>query len=151
FTSVLPRALTFESNKALYTWAFYDSLSYDSSQLGIGLVPAPGVSLEEAEAALDEAIAAFMEEGVDTEQFERVKFQLRASLIYAEDSVQGLARRYGNALTSGLTVDDVEAWPEVLAAVTPEDVMAAAERVFDRSRSVTGWARPATPAEEVTQ
>jgi zinc protease len=37
--------------------------------------------------------------------------------------VQGLARSYGVALTSGLTVEDVEAWPDVLAAVTIDEVM----------------------------
>ena len=60
-------------------------------------------------------------------------------MIYAEDDIDGLARRYGEALTTGLTVEDVEAWPDILAAVTEEDVMAAARQVFDRRRAVTGW------------
>ena len=38
-----------------------------------------------------------------------------------------------------VTVADVQAWPDVLQAVTPEDVMAAAREVFDRRRAVTGW------------
>jgi leucyl-tRNA synthetase len=33
----------------------------------------------------------------------------------------------------------VQAWPDVLKATTAEDIMAAAERVFDRRRAVTGW------------
>ena len=110
----------------------------------------PGVSLQEAEAALDRAVAEFMTEGVDPAQLARIKMQLRASLIYAEDSIQGLARRYGAALTSGLTVADIQQWPDILQAVTEEDVLAAAERVFDRKRSVTGWlVQPG--AGEVTQ
>ena len=76
--------------------------------------------------------------------------QMRASQIYAEDSVEGIARRYGAALTSGLTLQDVEAWPDILQAVTEEDVMAAARRVFNRKQSVTGWLqKPQTT--EVTQ
>jgi zinc protease len=43
------------------------------------------------------------------------------------------------ALTSGLTVDDVEAWPDVLAAVTIDEVMEEARRLFNDTRSVTGY------------
>lgn len=117
------------------------------------IVPTPDVSLEDAEAALDGAIAEFMDEGVDQEQFDRLKSQLRASLIYDEDNIEGLARRYGELLTLGLTLDDIQAWPDVLGAVTPDDVMAAARAVFDKSNAVTGWLMPDAPqaATEVTQ
>ncbi len=138
-TSVLARKLQFQTQTALYTAAFYDDMSYDDSTFGLAIVPVPGVSLEEAEAALDGAVAEFLEEGIDDAQFERVKFQLRAAQIYAEDSVSSLARLYGSGLTAGLTVEDIEAWPEVLQAVTQEDVLAAAARVFDRRRAVTGF------------
>ncbi len=101
---------------------------------------------------MDRVIAQFMETGVDPEQFARIKMQIRASEIYDRDSVQGTARRYGAALTSGLTIADVQAWPDVLQAVTPEDVMAAAEMVFDRRKSVTGYLlRAEAPSDEVTQ
>ena len=42
-------------------------------------------------------------------------------------------------MTQGLTVEDVQAWPDILQAVTAEDIMAAAEMVFDRNNSVTAW------------
>ncbi|WP_425051415.1 M16 family metallopeptidase [Psychromarinibacter sp. S121] len=151
FTSVLPRKLVFEDQKALYTWAYYSPLSLKETTFGLGIMPSPGVSLEDAETAIDVALAEFMEDGIDPDQFERVKFQLRAAHIYAEDSTEGMARRYGAALTSGLTVADIEAWPDVLAAVTVEDVMAVAASVLDKRSSVTGWARPPQPEQEVTQ
>lgn len=149
-TSVLGQKLQFQEQKAIYTSAFYQSLGYDDTSFGLVIVPVPGLSLQEAEAAMDRAIAEFMEEGIDSEQFRRIKMQMRASQIYAEDSVEGIARRYGAALTSGLTLQDVEAWPDILQAVTEEDVMAAARRVFNRKQSVTGWLqKPQTT--EVTQ
>ena len=39
----------------------------------------------------------------------------------------------------GLTVADVQAWPDILQAVTEEDVIAVARDVFDKRRAVTGW------------
>ena len=151
-TSVLSTKLQFEDPKAVHTGAFYDGVSYDETNFGLIIVPAQGVTLEEAEAALDEAVADFIDEGVDPEQLERIKFQLRAQQIYARDNADGLARRYGEALTSGLTVEDVQAWPDVLQAVTEEDILNAARMVFDRDKAVTGYLmQPETGAPEVTQ
>lgn len=138
-TSVLPRKLQFDTQKAVYTSAFYGGTSLDDTTFGLIIVPAQGVGLAEAEEALDQAVAEFMEEGVDPEQLERIKMQIRASLIYEQDNIQSLARTYGVALTSGLTVEDVQAWPDVLKSITGEEIIAAAERVFDRKNAVTGW------------
>ncbi|NUB44922.1 insulinase family protein [Fertoebacter nigrum] len=138
-TSVLARALQFGDAKAVYTSAFYDGSSLDQGTFGLAIVPVPGVSLQEAEDAMDAVVAQFLKDGVEPEAFARIKTQLRAADIYARDNVDGLARRYGEALTTGLTVQDVQDWPAILQAVTPEDVMAAAEMVLDRRRAVTGW------------
>ena len=97
------------------------------------------MTLEEAEAALDTTLAAFLETGVDTGQLDRIKRQLRADQIYARDDAERVANRYGRALAIGLTVEDVQAWPDILDAVTADDIMAAAREVFDKRRSVTGW------------
>ena len=138
-TSVLGRQMEFEDRSAIYTSAWYSGLSLDQTTFGLAVVPADGVTLDEAEADMDATIAAFIEEGVDPEQLDRIKRQVRAGYIYAEDDVTSLARRYGSGLTSGLTVEDIEAWPDVLDAVTGEDIVAAAKMVFDARQSVTGY------------
>ncbi|WP_375687459.1 M16 family metallopeptidase [Pseudooceanicola sp. LIPI14-2-Ac024] len=138
-TSVLSEKLQFGNKKALYASAYYSGLSLDDTTFGIYIVPAEGVTLEEGEAALDQAIAEFLQEGVDPEQLARIKLQLKASEIYMRDDVGALARQYGAALTQGLTIQDVQDWPEALAAVTEDDIMAAARAVFDKDKSVTGW------------
>lgn len=137
-TSVLNRKLQFETQTAVYTSAFYSGTSLDDTTFGLVIVPSDGIDLAQAEAALDRAIAEFIEEGVNTAQLDRIKFQMRAQQVYARDSVNALARRYGAALTSGLTVEDVQEWPDILQAVTEEDILAAAARVFDRTAAVTG-------------
>ncbi len=146
-TSVLAEKLQFERQIAVFTGAYYGGTSLDDTDFSFIVVPAPGVTLEQAEAALDETLAAFLETGVDAEQLDRIKMQMRASQIYARDNVEALANRYGRALTQGLTVEDVQAWPDILQAVTPDDVMAAARTLLDRRKSVTGYLK----GEEVTQ
>ena len=104
-------------------------------------MPVEGVSLEEAESLLDEAVAEFLEEGVDAEELERIKTRIRAAEIYARDDISNLANLYGAALTAGLSVEDVDAWPDILQEVTEEDIISAARRHLDRRRAVTGFAR----------
>jgi zinc protease len=137
-TSVLARELRVEEDFALDVGAFYGDTALDASTFGIYVTPNPGVSLDEAEARLDAALERFLEEGPDPEQLERIKTQLRAAEIYAQDNLHGRARRVGVALTSGLTVEDVRGWPAALEAVTAEDVLAAA-RTLRLEASVTGW------------
>jgi zinc protease len=103
------------------------------------VVPLPEVSLKDAEAALDGVLAKFLTEGVDSAEFARIKAQVRAADIYADDSTQGLAQKYGAALAVGLGTQDVQDWPKVLDAVSEADVMAIARRVLVPEQSVTGW------------
>ena len=138
-TSVLTQKLQFETSTAVYAAAFYDGLSLDDSSFGFAVVPSAEVTLQAAEEALDQALADFFEAGVDLEQLERIKTQFAASDIYARDNVQGLANSYGAALTSGLGLSDIHAWPDIIQAVTAEDIMAAAKDVLRDAGSVTGW------------
>lgn len=150
-TSVLGRKLQFETQKAIYTSAYYDGTSLDQTTFGLVIVPSAGIGLTEGETLLDKAIAEFIEEGVDAEQFARIKMQLRADLIYEQDNVQSLAYRYGEALTSGLTIKDVQDWPDVLQAVTADEVIAAAALLQDKTQAVTGWLTNPAAQQEVSQ
>ncbi len=151
-TSVMTEKLQFDSQIAVQSAAWYDGISLDDTKFTLLLVPVPGTPLAEAEAAMDAVIAEFLDVGVDADQLERIKMQLRAAQVYMRDDVNGLANRYGAALTSGLTVQDVQDWPEVLQNVTAEDVMQAARELFVDENSVTGFlSGPETDTPEVTQ
>ena len=138
-TSVLGKALQLDDPIAVSVGAFYSATSLDPESFGVYIIPADGVSLEDAEAKLDEVLNKFLIDGPDPAHLERIKTQIRASEIYALDDQNGLARRYGAALSIGLTVEDIANWPVALNAVTAEDVMTAAREVLDPRNSVTGW------------
>lgn len=150
-TSAMGRQLQVEEKIAIASATFYGGLGLDVRTFGVYAVPAPGVDLATVEDGVDRAIARFIEEGPDPAHLERIKTQIRADEIYGLDDQQGRARRYGAALTSGLTVADVEAWPDVLSAVTAQDVVEAAQQVLDKRRSVTGWLMGEEDAAEVVQ
>ena len=146
-TSVLTQKLQFEEQIAVQSSAWYSGTALDNSTFSLAVVPVEGMSLVEAEAALDKAIAEFLDEGVNEDQLARLKMQLRAARIYASDDVQALANRYGRALAVGLSVEDIQAWPDIIDAVTADEIMSAARDVFQARNSVTGW----LTASEVSQ
>jgi zinc protease len=138
-TSYLTEKLQFDTQVAVYSGAFYSGVSLDDTTFDLIVVPGPDVGLQQVEDAMDAALASFMQDGVDAEQLERIKLQLRAQQIYARDDADGVANRYGAALASGLTVADVQDWPDTLQAVTADDIMAVAKKVLRIEGSVTGW------------
>lgn len=149
-TSVLARALQFDRQVAVYSSAFYDGTGIDDATFGLVVVPAPDVMLETIEADMDAVIADFLKTGPDPAALERIRMQVRAADIYDRDDIFALANRYGEGLTVGLSIEDIESWDEALASVTEADVMAVAEKVFDRRNAVTGWlVQPGTEKEVV--
>jgi zinc protease len=140
-TSVLGRELML-TGKALWVGASYDGLSLDPTEFTLSLVPPQGTDPAKAEAALDAALAKFLKDGVDPADLERVKTRIKASQVYAKDSAHARAYDYGQGLATGLTVEDVNDWPDILSAVTADDVMAAAREVLTEGGAVTGWLTP---------
>ncbi|WP_373319987.1 M16 family metallopeptidase [Ruegeria spongiae] len=147
-TSYLNETLQFDQKKAVYAGASYGGVSLDDTSFNLFVVPSEGVSLQQAEDAMDQAVADFIAAGVNQADLDRIKMQLRAAQVYARDNVDGIGNRYGRALASGLTVQDVQDWPDVLQAVTGEEIIAAAREVLQPETSVTGWLMR---DEEVTQ
>ena len=139
FSSVLGQALQFETQTAIFTGASYGGGSLDDTTFNLTVAPSEGVTLSQVEAAMDTAVADFLANPIDPELMESIRTQLRASEIFAKDNVSGIARRYGRALTQGLTIADVQAWPQILQEVTEADIKAVAQKVLNRNQAVTGW------------
>ena len=142
-TSRLYKSVVVDKALAAGIGAYYRGTSLDDTTFRIYASPRPNVSLDELEAAVDGEIATLLENGVEEAEVERVKKRMLAEAVYARDSLSGAARVFGTALTTGRTVEDVEAWPERIAAVTVEQVEEAARAVLVSQRSVTGRLLPA--------
>lgn len=138
-TSLMGEKLVLDQKIATYASAWYSSTSLDPDTFGFWAQPVPGVSLEDLEAAVDGVLADLIENGFDDGKLDRLKAQVRAEDVYELDDQEELARTYGEALTAGLTVADVQGWSAALQAVSEEDIIAAAKEVLDINRSVTGW------------
>src|SRR5207302_8961749 len=99
----------------------------------------PGHDSPQAAQVLARVIADLAQNPARADDLERVKTQLIAEAIYAQDNQATLARWYGRALTTGLGIDDIRSWPERIRAVTAQQVRDAAQKWLDKKRSVTGY------------
>ncbi|WP_457798898.1 M16 family metallopeptidase [Methylocystis sp. S23] len=140
--SALYETLVVEEKIAVGAGAYYLGSAVDDTRLWVYATPAPGVPLEELDQAVDRVIRRFIEHPIDEGHLARAKTRLVADAIYAQDSQASLARWYGEALATGLAIEDVVAWPARMEAVTAADVTAAAGKWLDKRRAVTGFLLP---------
>ncbi|CAA7616299.1 Uncharacterized zinc protease y4wA [Candidatus Terasakiella magnetica] len=141
-TSLLYRSLVVEQGLAAAASASYDSSAVGLTSFRFGAAPRPGVPLDKLEAAIEIQLAKVAKEGFPAAEVERAKDRLQASAAYARDSLHTGAYALGEALTTGQSVAEVEAWPDRIAAVTAAQVAAAAAMVLESKASVTGLLYP---------
>jgi zinc protease len=137
--SYLYRRLVIDRPLAVNAGAAYQGASLDATQFTISASPRPGVTFAQVEQVIDDVIADIDQNGIRSEDLERVKTQLIAETIYAQDNQATLARWYGGAMTTGLSIEDIRNWPERVRAVTADQVRNIVHKWFDKKRSVTGY------------
>jgi zinc protease len=142
-TSRLSRALVADAKLALSATAGYRANSLGLSSFEIAVHPARGRSVAEVEAAVGHQMNRVLDGGVTAEEVERAQNQLLANAIYSQDSLSSGPRLYGALLATGGSIAEIDAWPQAVAAVRPDDVVAAARHVWRDDRSVTSLLTPA--------
>jgi zinc protease len=141
-TSRLYRTLVVEKKLAVDTGAFYDGHKRGPGELGVYAVPAEGVSFDTLEKAMDEVIASMEAAPPAAEELESAKTRLVAEHIYQNDNQFLLGQDYGTGLSIGLSIADIEDWPNRIRAVKGDDVKTAAQKFLVRNEAVTGRMSP---------
>jgi len=151
-TTRLYKNLVVDEKLATSVSLYYSSGAFDYGTIGISATPAPGIDLMELEQAVFEQLRDVIKNGVSEEEVRDAIQRLQDDAVYARDSVKGPAMIFGQALSTGSSVQDVENWPEEIAKVTPEQVQAAAEKYLNPDAAwirppVIGYMKPAAPQE----
>lgn len=152
-TSRLYRALVVEQKIATSAGLSYRSAALDDAVLYLYAAPAPGQDHYAVNAALEEELRRLVRDGITADELNDAITRMQAEAIYALDSLSGPAMVFGQALATGATIDDVEYWPRDIAAVTAEQVQAAAAQYLDPDNPgtrppVTGYLLPSPPPAE---
>jgi zinc protease len=117
-----------EQEVAASAGAGYDLYSRYEGLFLLDSTPAAAHTAGDVEQALDKEIEKLRTELVSAAELKRVKAQVVASEIYAQDSVMTQATRLGALETVGLGWETAGEYVEHIAAVTPEQVRAVARK-----------------------
>jgi zinc protease len=147
-TSRLYQTLVVQEKIASSGGGWYSGLYLDSGSIGVYAVAAEGVGLDKVEQSIDQVLNDLREKGVTQAELDRAKRQFLAEFIYESDSQESLARRYGSGLALGLTVAEIDRWPEAISQVTLDDVKRVAAKYLDIRSSVTGTLVPVSAEPE---
>jgi zinc protease len=144
-TSRLYQRLVAEEHVASNAGGWYAGTGLDGGTIGVYAVAAEGVGLDRVEASIDQVLREFRDKGVTASELDRAKKAFISDFIYESDSQSQLARRYGEGLLIGQTIEQINNWPAAIAKVTAEDIVRVANKHLDRRKSVTGTLIPEPP------
>ncbi len=108
-----------------------------------------GVPLADVERALLDELAAIVRDGVTPAELARAQSQLKARLVFENDSVTNLAHQIGYFETIA-DVSVFGSFRERIAAVTLDQVAEAARQILIESNRTVGWFDP-LPLEHVAR
>lgn len=126
----LPARLVRTERVANAAGASYGSIERGPSMFTLDGVPAQGTTIEQLEQKLRAEVTRIATDGVSAAELKRVKTQLIASQIYKRDSIFGQAMEIGTMEMAGISSRQIDRIIEKLAAVTPAQVQAVAQKYF---------------------
>jgi len=142
-SSRLYRSLVINQKLAVSAGVHYSGDNRGPGQFILFASPRSGVDMDVLEAAVMKEMDNLIENGVSQDELDRAKSRMLSEAVYARDSLSGGARVIGSALAAGLTIDDVENWPDRISDVSRSAINKALKSVFKADRSVTGLLLPA--------
>lgn len=141
-TSRLYQSLVMEQQLAASVGADYNGFVVGPGEFRLEGVPAPGVSVEKLEAAINGVVAQLIAKGIGAEELKRAKTLLKADTIYAREGLQSMGYVMGWLRSAGLSTRFYSEWPDMIERISAADIRQAAKELFDIKRSVTGTLLP---------
>lgn len=136
-TSRLYKKLVIEQALAVSAGTHYNDGAEGEGSFTVFASPRPGVELDVLAAAVRAEAQRLLDDGLNAGELDRVKTRMLSGAVFARDEMKTGAYTIGAALAAGHSIEDVEAWPDRLAAVTEQDVRDALAAVLSEPRSIT--------------
>jgi zinc protease len=127
----LYKALVFEQKVATGVSLSYHGAAWDDGSISISATPSDGKTPDDVAKAVDAELRRLIKDGVTEAEMTEAKARMQDVAALARDSLTGPAMIFGQTLTTGGTVDDVELWADNVAAVTSAQVQDVAKRFLN--------------------
>lgn len=138
-TTRLYKSLAVEQKKAVSTDLYYHGQMKDYGTIHIAATPVEGVDIKELEGLVYAEINNVIKNGVTEQEIKDAVTRIEDSSVFSRDSFSGPANIFGQALTTGNSIDDVENWVGDMAKVTADDVQRVAKTYLNIEDP---WLRP---------
>lgn len=119
----LYKNLVVDQKKAVTVNFGYQGMAYDYGFLSLSATPAEGVALDDLVQLLQNQFREVISSGITQQELDEAVSRLQDSAIFARDSVAGPAMLFGQALTTGSSVADVENWHRDIDKITIDDII----------------------------
>ncbi len=129
----LYQSLVVHQKKAVSVGLYYDGTSRSDGVIVLTATPQPGVTLEDLDIALRQEFAAIAATPPATPAIALAKKRLYQNSVFQRDSVSGPAMIIGQAISSGLTLDQVENWDNAIKAAPNADIQKMIQRFFSQA------------------
>jgi zinc protease len=149
-TSRLYQSLVVDQKLASSIDTGYDTFVLGPGEFYIRATPEQNVDMNALEAAIDKEVNRLLAGKVEADELTRAKTLLKAQSIYARDGLTSMARIMGWLRITGLDKDYFTKWPDMIEAITAEQVIGAAKDTLDKRQSVTGFLLPEDKKKEGT-
>jgi zinc protease len=137
--SVLYRRLVHDLGLATQVSVEYSPAALDPTPFALVAVPTSKVDLPTLERAIDSEIGTLRKDGIQKADLHRAQQTLRAEVLRARDGTYRSALVAGMALASGATLEEFEAWPDRIGAVTLDQVRDEVRAILRPEASATGF------------
>lgn len=138
----LPRRLMRTRKTAVTAGAFFNGNMRDRGRFVLWAQATAGVTKDALEKELQAELQNLISDPPTAKEITAAQRSLLTSMITARGSLTSLASALGSALALGETSKAVTQAPSHIAAVTPEQIAALAQRVFQPSALVTALLLP---------
>lgn len=120
----------------------YDMYTRMSGLLTIGATPSQGHTLGDVKLAIISEIKDLQKNPVSNDELNRIKTQVIANNIYAQDSIEYEAYLIGSMESVGLSWKEIANYEKQIRQVTPTQVQAVAQKYLTHDRSTTAELEP---------
>lgn len=140
--SILYQELVLNQKIALSVSTGYNYLSRGQTFFDISAVISDEENLKIVEDSIMKRIENIKLGNLDEEHLNRAKNLFRISSLYERESYISLGNIVGMHYTTGIDLNEIMQWDKKISQVTKDDIIAAANFVFNESKSVVGYLFP---------
>ena len=137
-SSLLYQELVNKKKKFSVIGAYYQGLTKGEGNIYFYAIPVEGVNTADIDKIIMDEIKKILDVGLQKKRFEIEKKKYFFDMIYQRDGILNPAQIYGEALTIGMSLEDIKTWNEKIKKVEIEDVHKALKNFLNNQNYVIG-------------